>query len=121
MAAQFTPNREELAWAAGFFDGEGHVSSRERRGKNPANIHRRIQLIVGQRHREPLERFRSAVNGQGNIYEGLKDGRPFFQFSTGRYETVQAIVAMIWPFLCSVKQAQAAKALMEIRDYKRSK
>lgn len=52
-------NREELAWAAGFFDGEGCFSY--------SKSGQYVCVSIGQTVREPLERFKLAV-GLGVIY-----------------------------------------------------
>lgn len=48
----------ELGWAAGFWDGEGHVSARERNGE--------FDCSLDQADRVPLERLQSAL-GVGRI------------------------------------------------------
>lgn len=40
-------------------------------------------------------------------------------YSCTSFENIQAIIAMIWPFLSIIKRKQAARALIEIRDHKR--
>lgn len=106
-------NREELAWAAGFFDGEGHCGYRNITNGYPYHtIHRAISLSVGQRYEEPLLRFQIAVLGLGKIYY-RKDAlsKPKFSWRTGKWENVQAISVMLWPFLCSIKQHQIYEAM----------
>jgi hypothetical protein len=56
----FEPNREELAWAAGFFDGEGSFS-----WTMPAAFG---WAVINQTNRASLERFKRAVAGLGKIY-----------------------------------------------------
>jgi hypothetical protein len=87
----FVVNREELAWCAGFFDGEGHVSAK-RHG---------IALSVNQIHPEVIERFKDAVGKR----------RPVYKFVAGSFHDVQAICAMLWPWLGSVKREQFKRAL----------
>lgn len=105
--------REELAWAAGLFDGEGHVGSRtEGRGR-----HAHVALIdISQNDRRVLDRFRDAV-GHGKVYGPYRqrEGRnPQFHYAAYRFEKVQAIMAMLWEFLAPVKRAQAAAALSRV-------
>lgn len=49
----------ELGWAAGFWDGEGHVSARERNGE--------FDCSLDQADRVLLERLQSALGGIGRI------------------------------------------------------
>jgi hypothetical protein len=105
----FVPDREELAWAAGFFDGEGCFSF------SPAG--RYVCVSVGQTEREPLDRFKRAV-GFGNVlgpYDVNKRNgslrKPQFFYRANGYERVQAIAALLWFKLGSTKRAQAIHAL----------
>ncbi len=114
-----TINREELAWAAGFFDGEGHVHFQMRRNGNPTDTHRwrRIQIQVNQCHPEVLERFQKAVGGIGVIggpygpYSSGPNKRAHWKYGADGFAKSQAVIAMLWPFLGSVKKEQAAKCL----------
>lgn len=101
-------NREELAWAAGLFDGEGNVRFGYQR-----NGYGRIQLSVTQIHREVVDRFKVAV-GAGAVYGPYP--RPLPQSPIYRYDatgiaTTRAVIELIWPFLSPVKRTQAADAL----------
>lgn len=99
----WTPNREELAWAAGFFDGEGSTFA------DP-----RPRLGVSQNDLFVLERFRDAI-GMGTIsvhdkvYGRAK--KPVHQLRVNGWRAVQAAIAMLWPWLSPIKKAQATKVL----------
>jgi hypothetical protein len=99
-------NREELAWAAGFFDGEGSTSLRQIKGGYSG-----LTLDIGQKDREVLDRFQAAVGGLGKVYFNPSRPASPYSFTTGRFETIQAILAMLWPFLGTLKRAQAFRAL----------
>jgi hypothetical protein len=108
------PDREELAWAAGFFDGEGCFSYSERARYGVATI--------GQTDIRALERFRGAV-GLGNIYgpydyryPGRMSKRPWWNYRAHRREHVQAIVAMLWFKLGPIKREQARAVLRHYRN-----
>jgi hypothetical protein len=104
----------ELAWAAGFFDGEGHVGASTKR--------RDIYLAISQVDRRVLDRFRSAV-GVGAVHgpyehRSMKrrlNEQPRFYFQTQNYQHVQAIVAMLWRWLSPVKRDQASLVLARAR------
>jgi len=102
-------NREELAWAAGFYDGEGSVGNYASRGYKG-----RIVLAVAQTEKGPLYRFRNAL-GFGKIYGPSKKRsdrhKPSWVYQAGSFEKVQAVIAMLWPFLCDTKRQQARRAL----------
>jgi hypothetical protein len=103
------PDREELAWAAGFFDGEGCFCYSE--------APRYVSVSIGQTSCEPLERFRVAV-GIGKIngpylHKGPNrmGKKPQWVYQAYGVEKVQAIAAMLWFKLGSIKRAQAVRVL----------
>lgn len=115
----FQPNREELAWAAGFFDGEGCIYIAPIKPRYKA-----LGIDIGQVDRRVLDRFRAAVGDLGKVY-GPRDkrtktrpnGKPSFQYRSSAFEDVQAVIAMLWKFLSPVKRNQAAKTLCEYGEY----
>jgi hypothetical protein len=113
----FIPNREELAWAAGFYDGEGSLSI------SPAN-NTTIKMDISQNDRDVLDRFYNAVGGRGKVYGPYGRYRPndlsnnpYWVFVVSNFQDAQAVIVMIWPFLSTIKRAQAAKALTTMRDH----
>lgn len=89
----------ELAWAAGFFDGEGTTSYlRKDTWIGP-------RLSVAQNNRETLERFLRTVDC-GKIYEHTT--RPgMFQWTLQRGKEVENCLNKLWPFLSEQKKQQA--------------
>src|SRR4051812_21758080 len=60
-------NREQLAWAAGFYDGEGCTGLHQKR----SGLNRRgaqISCGVNQKYRDILEKFQAIIGGAGHIY-----------------------------------------------------
>lgn len=107
----------ELAWAAGFFDGEGSI------GCIPYEGYATLQIAVVQNDRRPLERFLTVV-GVGAIYERPPDKHRTnlcHAWQTGKFEETQAVVAMLWPFLSQPKRDQAHRAMTAMRAYFESK
>ena len=111
--------REELAWCAGFFDGEGHIGTGIGRIKGKWTA-RPLRLNVSQTDRFVLDRFRDAV-GIGRVtgpYLNTKrrpNEAPVFYFQVARFESVQAVVALLWTWLSPVKREQAQAALLAMR------
>ena len=102
--------RLDLAWAAGFFDGEGYI------GINPArrsrNNTRSYTLVttVGQVGPEPIHKLQSILGGRVYRYEKRPDNRgavSVWQASSG---SAAMALSMMLPFLV-VKSEQAALAL----------
>jgi len=96
----------QLAWAAGFFDGEGSIQLR--RGTL-------LQLYVGQTDPRPLERFAAAVgvgkvNGPYGPYP--RKGRantwkPMYAWQVGGRKAEQ-VFDLLRPFLSEPKREQYA-------------
>lgn len=104
--------REELAWAAGFFDGEGtaHFSRGTRKTKiGGRTTYSSIHLSVTQTNLEELERFKAAV-GVGYIcgpYQNKNpNSKPHWRYFAGAFQHYQHVMTVLWPFLCSRKRAQ---------------
>lgn len=104
-------DREELAWAAGFFDGEGCFSY--------VKTARYGVATISQTSPEPLQRFQRAVGGLGKIYGPYEQKahrdrwsrKPQWSFRAQRRDDVQAIAAMLWFKLGTVKRSQAVEVL----------
>jgi hypothetical protein len=110
--------REDLAWAAGFFDGEGSFLI----VRNGGSLSPR--LTVGQTDSRPLHRFMAVFNGIGAVrgpYARTKPNeRPMFYYSVDGFEKVQALMAMMWPFLCEPKKQQATEMMAEVVPHVRA-
>lgn len=104
-------DREALAWAAGFYDGEGSVGLSGPGGRYP-------QLRISQCHPEVLQRFRLAVGGIGFVTG--PHPRPAPRQDVWVYRTsgmnAQAVAAMLWPFLSSVKRAQFRDVTVRVQN-----
>jgi len=118
LANKGSLNREELAWAAGLFDGEGWINI-----MHPSNRPGYQQLEVGltQTDRQVLDRFKSAVGNLGSVYGPYGPRKlgwsSYFRWQTATFEKGQAVIAMLWNFLSPVKKAQATEVLLEMRRY----
>jgi len=100
----------ELAWAAGFFDGEGTI------GQYFATRHTHpwVKVSIAQVDPAVLYRFQRAVLGLGTVrgpYDRAKwNQRPQYRFDAGSFEQVQAMMALLWRWLSPVKRAQTVQA-----------
>lgn len=101
-------SREELAWAAGFFDGEGYIAGHNCRGSGQ-------RLQIPQVDRRALDRFQRAM-GFGKVVGPWPNGKfsPRYHYRVGRFAEVQAAIALMWTWLGPVKKEQARNALREV-------
>ena len=113
MQEHSTSPEIELAWAAGFFDGEGTTCITRHKPKNQHAISAVIIVSIKQTHIEELERFRSAVGGEGVINGPYQRGKnkPYWMFRASGIERVQRIIDHLSPYMCSTKRDQAKTAI----------
>jgi hypothetical protein len=103
-----------LAWAAGFYDGEGsswtRLYRRVWRGRN--HDHRTIACSVGQVDREVLDRF-SGIVGVGSVdgpYDKGATRSPMFYWRTRSLQETRHVYELLRPYLGSIKIAQFERA-----------
>lgn len=111
----FVTNEIELAWAAGFFDGEGCFHVRKQGGNQYGSVK------ISQADPEVLERFRSAV-GIGHIYGPYTSKtKPMWYYSCTRREDVHRICELLKPYLSSIKlkQRQTVVEAMKSTSYRK--
>lgn len=89
----------ELAWAAGFYDGEGSFYCRSNR--------KEMVMEVSQVDLRPLERFFS-VAGVGSITQNKARGRSqaIYRWRSGCRNDVLDVVNKLWPYLSEPKKEQ---------------
>lgn len=107
----FAMNREDLAWCAGFLDGECCIRSH--------HVDSRFypDLSVNQVHREVLDKLESIL-GVGKVTgprERPGNSKPLYYYNVRGFEGVQYVVAAVWPWLGVVKRAQAMSVLIPAR------
>jgi len=100
-------DRHELAWAAGFFDGEGWAAK-----TNPRGVQARINQAGDDGVPSVLLRFQRVVS-RGRVHgpireEGRKD---LYYWSASNRGDVELIALAIWPWLGDVKRADFGCAL----------
>ena len=89
----------EIAWAAGFFDGEGCTTI----------CGRQVRIQVKQVDPRPLERFYAAIGKVGTIrLEPRRGGsRPIYVWYAQRAGVVFHVLDRLWPYLSEPKKEQA--------------
>lgn len=120
-------DREALAWAAGFFDGEGTavlgfanstrvhpVTGNKRDRPSP-------QLQVTQHYDpETIHRFHEAVNGLGIVSGPYTSAgtahHPRWQWACRKQHEVLIVVPMLWPWLSGPKRRQIATVIRGYLD-----
>lgn len=93
----------ELAWAAGFFDGEGSIVRHTRN---------RVCLAVGQTDQRPLIRLQKALSygtivGPYMTKPGTLSKKPIWYFRVHAKEAIQDCLNKLWPYLSEPKKERA--------------
>ena len=107
-----------LAWAAGFIDGEGcfvHVKTHRPNGKMYSDG---VRLSAAQVNKEPLERLQKILGGK--IYGPYKvknniNARPFYQWVT---KNNAPCLELLLPYLSSPKLEQYYTKLNAHREWR---
>lgn len=99
----------EIAWAAGFFDGEGSVGAYCVDLQRQANRSRLIACVV-QKPRQPLDRFQRAMGGLGRISFRAGAKSPCHVWKVTSVPDVQRAYDTLAKYLSEPKQAQFATA-----------
>ena len=102
----------ELAWCAGFIDGEGTFGIQRQKGRKSEIPY----IQAGQVDRRVLDRFRSAV-GVGKVYGPYAPRHPghspYCYYRATGAEPTRQVYELLAPYLSEAKQEQAEKALKE--------
>jgi len=104
---------EEIAFAAGLFEGEGWAGVGSNHGGRTRSGSMQIQMC----DREPLERFFEAV-GAGKLYGPYQRkgvGRPIYRWIATRSKEVHHVARLLWPFLSPRRQQQLETAIAAYR------
>jgi hypothetical protein len=102
----------EVAWAAGFFDGEGcSYFTRNQRGVvQPCTE-------VNQVHPAVLHRFQRALDGVGSMRVRPDHPKhrpnPMWSFYTRSWRPTLTVLTLLWPYLGIVKREQASRVFAQ--------
>jgi hypothetical protein len=100
-------NRENLAWAAGFYEGEGTIG-----------YYNGLALKIPQVNKEPLDKF-LAIAGVGRIigpYTRNPKHKPQYVYQVFSFEHCQALIAMLWPWLSESRKLQIKRAFIKYHN-----
>ena len=115
-------DRELLAWAAGFVDGEGSFYLQTTSSAKRPNCLLRPRFEVAQVDSRILHRLKGVLGfgaGVNGPYDNKKHSdakaSPIYTYSVSGFEDVQTLMALLWTWLGPVKREQAKSVLMEVR------
>lgn len=103
----------ELAWAAGFFDGEGCIRSRTYEGKKYA-VHCQVRLSISQAEPELLYRFKALAGGVGSVNGPYKNkGKGVYHYSLTGVRAVE-LMQRLYPYLGTRKRVDFDRAQQQV-------
>lgn len=103
----------DVAWAAGFFDGEGS-SFASLSTSRPGKYYPQMSLSqAGEDGLEVLKRFHAAVGNAGKIRGpyARRNNKPIYQWTVASKEGINSVGNILFPFLSEPKKKQLIKAL----------
>jgi hypothetical protein len=105
--------REDLAWAAGFLDGEGNFRCQLRRNGRGGVL----GIHAAQVDRRPLDRLAAILGGAvyGPYKQRVENHSEYYSWSLYRTAKAKEAIALLLPFLSEPKREQAQRAL-EVRS-----
>lgn len=107
-----TNNKEDLAWLAGFTDGDGYF------GCSKYSNGGALSYVISQNGESELLYRAQKILGFGNVNGPyfVKGRKPNYRFVVNGFERVQATIAALWPWLGTPKRNQAEKVLKTIKE-----
>lgn len=108
----------DIAWAAGVFDGEGHISVRQTNTKHGYAGTYSFAIIVKMVHKPTILRLQEVFGGAGKVYKHKRDiatmGKCRVQW-TWHVPTISAwmVLEMMQPYLVT----KAPEAAIAVRYY----
>lgn len=117
--------KQELAWAAGVFDGEGTAATTvDRRGRGYLRVNLSVYQAGGiEEPPQLLQRFKEAVgvgyiNGPQTRPTGFRR-KPMWAFSVQNIKDFKIVAAKLRPWLSDVKIVQLDAVLERMETYKK--
>lgn len=109
------PSEVDRAWAAGLFDGEGHIGISTNQNERGWMRYRNPQLTIGQADSEVLFRFHRIVV-LGKVY--VDRFNEYHKYCVYRWDEIQVVVATLWPYLSTPKKRQitSVQEKWKVRD-----
>lgn len=104
----------EIAWAAGFYSGEGSASLFGSKGRPRTAV--RLHLGQDGRQLDDLRRFHAAVRGIGNIRRENRPNRDYYSWTCGSRAEVAIAQNLLFDHLGTYKREQWLRAEEEMRN-----
>lgn len=117
-----TRTREDIAWAAGLFEGEGCFYTQQNHRRHRIVTNRDLRAFCAgmvMTDEDTVRRF-ATIMGFGHCRTTRPKNpthKQLYEWRTGSFEGFQATVAMLWPWLCQRRRARAKELMLMSRAY----
>jgi hypothetical protein len=119
-------NKKEIAWLAGFIDGEGYIGITFQRKKEnhrqSASVHYHPYLIITSNNLEILKEIKK-LTGFGHVYKlsrNIEHHKQGFQYKLTEMEKLNILLPLLQPYL-RLKQCQCELLISFINIRKNAK
>jgi hypothetical protein len=116
-------NREKLAWAGGFFSGEGstHVHTNAYVRKD-GRQRKYLTMSITNTNLDALKQFDEATLHIGKVYIELPTKRPShykprYQWTAKSYPATMAIIGLLYTFLSREKKDQIKRVIKDCHGW----
>ena len=119
MNSPFDNKSQAWAWAAGLFEGEGHIAHGQYTRTHRAYPAYRRQLVLGMTDRDCVERFCSVV-GVGRVkFRPAKKAEwsDVWRWECSRWEHIEMVLKKMLPYLGERRTAKAEELLANPARY----
>jgi hypothetical protein len=105
----------DVAWAAGFYEGEGTITCGSG-GKNRPNAAWRMS--VSQIHEEPIKRFHRIVGvGYRGGWRSSSSGRLAYVWAAAAENDIWHVITLLWPHLSERRRDQILDVVNRRQEY----
>jgi hypothetical protein len=102
----------DIAWAAGFLDGEGHFGARFRSGGRTSLG---VELTASQTHKAPIDKLVEIFGGAVHeVSKKTTTGRTTWQWTIASGKRLREVLPLLIPYLTTKKQE--AEILLELSN-----
>lgn len=102
------PTEVDYAWAGGFFEGEGCISSQK---KGPTHRSNYYELIIGNTDLEPLNKFENIFGGTLRLKKSDSRFKAVYVWRSESQEHAREVMRRIYPYLSERRQEAWSNAL----------
>lgn len=107
---------DKIAWAAGFFEGEGSIYAWPGKRKLDGTYNNYCKLWVTNTDESTIDLFSSCLNDIGRkfgpYHQGAAHHKEYWTYNITSFERVQFVISAFWPWLSPRRKEKAEEVLL---------